>query len=183
MSLSPFLPQFLYPPGKINQNKQLARTVDPRTISWGPDFTPAFADFGRPASGGRGSPVSLHTCWRYGEQSWATELYDCFLAPCPPPTHQLLNVGTRRPQPRKIIMNVSVNDDVQLRKAEKAWKPGIKQEALADDPDTQRTQVTFDPFGFALMPIYACYKCRHSPGYNGPFYDFSTVLRVNLFHF
>nr|XP_023683270.1 eukaryotic translation initiation factor 4 gamma 3 isoform X4 [Paramormyrops kingsleyae] len=96
---------------KINQNKQLARTVDPRTISWGPDFTPAFADFGRPASGGRGSP--------------------------------LLNVGTRRPQPRKIIMNVSVNDDVQLRKAENAWKPGIKQEGLADDPDAQHTQELF----------------------------------------
>ncbi|XP_048879401.1 eukaryotic translation initiation factor 4 gamma 3 isoform X1 [Brienomyrus brachyistius] len=96
---------------KINQNKQLARTVDPRTISWGPDFTPAFADFGRPASGGRGSP--------------------------------LLNVSTRRPQPRKIIMNVSVNDDVQLRKAENAWKPGIKHEGLADDPDSQHTQELF----------------------------------------
>ncbi|KAG7274908.1 hypothetical protein CRUP_036801, partial [Coryphaenoides rupestris] len=33
---------------KINQNKLPSRVVEPRVISRGPDFTPAFADFGRP---------------------------------------------------------------------------------------------------------------------------------------
>uniref|UniRef100_A0A671PC47 Eukaryotic translation initiation factor 4 gamma 3-like n=1 Tax=Sinocyclocheilus anshuiensis TaxID=1608454 RepID=A0A671PC47_9TELE len=41
---------------KINQNKLPMRPVDPRVISRGPDFTPAFADFGRQIPGGRGAP-------------------------------------------------------------------------------------------------------------------------------
>uniref|UniRef100_A0A8C2HHS7 Eukaryotic translation initiation factor 4 gamma, 3b n=1 Tax=Cyprinus carpio TaxID=7962 RepID=A0A8C2HHS7_CYPCA len=41
---------------KINQNKLPMRSVDPRVISRGPDFTPAFADFGRQIPGGRGAP-------------------------------------------------------------------------------------------------------------------------------
>uniref|UniRef100_A0A7N6AC07 Eukaryotic translation initiation factor 4 gamma, 3a n=1 Tax=Anabas testudineus TaxID=64144 RepID=A0A7N6AC07_ANATE len=71
---------------KMNQNKLPSRVVDSRVISRGPDFTPAFADFGRPMTGGRGAA--------------------------------LMNIGTRRPPPRKIIMNVSVNDDIQLKKSE-----------------------------------------------------------------
>ncbi|KAJ8264847.1 hypothetical protein COCON_G00139460 [Conger conger] len=96
---------------KINQNKLPMRAVDSRVISRGPDFTPAFADFGRQSSGGRGAP--------------------------------LLSVGLRRPPPRKIIMNVSVNDEVQLKKSENAWKPGMKREGAADDPEAQRTQDLF----------------------------------------
>ncbi|KAJ8332711.1 hypothetical protein SKAU_G00425000 [Synaphobranchus kaupii] len=96
---------------KINQNKLPMRSVDSRVISRGPDFTPAFADFGRQSSGGRGAP--------------------------------LINVGLRRPPPRKIIMNISVNDEVQLKKAENAWKPGMKREGVADAPDTNRTQDLF----------------------------------------
>lgn len=42
---------------QINQNKLPMRPVDPRMISRGPDFTPAFADFGRQIPGGRGAPV------------------------------------------------------------------------------------------------------------------------------
>uniref|UniRef100_W5KAJ0 Eukaryotic translation initiation factor 4 gamma 3 n=1 Tax=Astyanax mexicanus TaxID=7994 RepID=W5KAJ0_ASTMX len=52
----------------------------------------------------------------------------------------LLSLGARRPPPRKIIMNVSVNDDVQLKKAENAWKPGMKREAATEDQETQKTQ-------------------------------------------
>uniref|UniRef100_A0AAY5EG95 Eukaryotic translation initiation factor 4 gamma, 3a n=1 Tax=Electrophorus electricus TaxID=8005 RepID=A0AAY5EG95_ELEEL len=55
----------------------------------------------------------------------------------------LLCLSNRRPPPRKIITNVSVNDDVQLKKAENAWKPGGKREGLAEDPDTQKTQELF----------------------------------------
>uniref|UniRef100_A0A8B9JLU0 Eukaryotic translation initiation factor 4 gamma, 3b n=1 Tax=Astyanax mexicanus TaxID=7994 RepID=A0A8B9JLU0_ASTMX len=96
---------------KINQNKLPLRQVDPRVISRGPDFTPAFADFGRMIPGSRGAP--------------------------------LLNVGLRRPPPRKIIMNVSVNDEVQLKKAENAWKPGMKRDAAIDDPENLKTQELF----------------------------------------
>uniref|UniRef100_A0A671PCH7 Eukaryotic translation initiation factor 4 gamma 3-like n=1 Tax=Sinocyclocheilus anshuiensis TaxID=1608454 RepID=A0A671PCH7_9TELE len=86
---------------KINQNKLPMRPVDPRVISRGPDFTPAFADFGRQIPGGRGAP--------------------------------LLNVSLRRPPGRKIITNVSVNDEVQLRTTENAWKPGMKRENAIED--------------------------------------------------
>uniref|UniRef100_A0A8C3UV99 Translation initiation factor eIF4G-like eIF4E-binding domain-containing protein n=1 Tax=Catharus ustulatus TaxID=91951 RepID=A0A8C3UV99_CATUS len=38
---------------KVNQPKLPLRTLDPRILPRGPDFTPAFADFGRQAPGGR----------------------------------------------------------------------------------------------------------------------------------
>ncbi|XP_023125557.1 eukaryotic translation initiation factor 4 gamma 3 isoform X1 [Amphiprion ocellaris] len=96
---------------KMNQNKLPSRVVDSRVISRGPDFTPAFADFGRQMTVGRGAA--------------------------------LMNTGARRPPPRKIIMNVSVNDDVQLKKSENAWKPGLKREGPAEDPETLKTQELF----------------------------------------
>ncbi|XP_053546211.1 LOW QUALITY PROTEIN: eukaryotic translation initiation factor 4 gamma 3 [Bombina bombina] len=103
---------------KINQPKLPIRTLDTRMLQRGPDFTPAYADFGRPSPGGRGVP--------------------------------LLNVGPRRSQPgqrrgepRKIIMNISVTDDVHLKKSENAWKPGVKREGQPDDPDNVRTQALF----------------------------------------
>ncbi|XP_024915861.1 eukaryotic translation initiation factor 4 gamma 3 isoform X7 [Cynoglossus semilaevis] len=96
---------------KMNQNKLPSRVVDSRVISRGPDFTPAFADFGRQITGGRGAA--------------------------------LMNIGTRRPPPRKIIMNLSVHDEVQLKKSENAWKPGMKKEGQPEDPDMQKTQDLF----------------------------------------
>uniref|UniRef100_A0A673LKH0 Eukaryotic translation initiation factor 4 gamma 3-like n=1 Tax=Sinocyclocheilus rhinocerous TaxID=307959 RepID=A0A673LKH0_9TELE len=96
---------------KINQNKLPMRPVDPRVISRGPDFTPAFADFGRQIPGGRGAP--------------------------------LLNVGLRRPPGRKIITNVSVHDEVQLKTTEHAWKPGMKRDNVIDDSETMKTQELF----------------------------------------
>ncbi|CAN9511950.1 unnamed protein product [Ophioblennius macclurei] len=96
---------------KMNQNKLPSRVVDSRVISRGPDFTPAFADFGRQMPGGRGAA--------------------------------LMSIGARRPPPRKIIMNVSVNDDVQLKKSENAWKPGLKREGPSEDPEVQKTQELF----------------------------------------
>lgn len=38
-------------------------------------------------------------------------------------------------------MNVSVIHEVQLQKAENAWKPGMKRESLPEDLETQKTQV------------------------------------------
>ncbi|XP_041638609.1 eukaryotic translation initiation factor 4 gamma 3 isoform X3 [Cheilinus undulatus] len=94
---------------KMNQNKLPSRVVDSRAISRGPDFTPAFADFGRQMTGGRGAA--------------------------------LMNIRAQRPPPRKIIM--SVNDDVQLKKSENAWKPGMKREGPTEDPEMQKTQELF----------------------------------------
>lgn len=44
---------------QINQPRLTMRTLDPRILPRGPDFTPAFADIGgRQTPGGRGVPVS-----------------------------------------------------------------------------------------------------------------------------
>lgn len=64
-------------------------------------------------------------------------------------------IHVRRPPPRKIIVNVSVNDDIQLKKSENAWKPGMKRESVADDPEALRTQVWI-PF------IALIHDCKHS---------------------
>ncbi|XP_078414384.1 eukaryotic translation initiation factor 4 gamma 3-like isoform X14 [Cetorhinus maximus] len=103
---------------KINQTKQIARPLDPsRMLPRGPDFTPPYADFGRQPQSGRAGAV--------------------------------LNVGPRRSQhgqrrePRKIITNITVNDDIQLKKSENAWKPILKREDIPDDSDMQKTQELF----------------------------------------
>ncbi|KFQ31937.1 Eukaryotic translation initiation factor 4 gamma 3, partial [Merops nubicus] len=103
---------------KVNQPKLPLRTLDPRILPRGPDFTPAFADFGRQAPGGRNVSGSL------------------------------LNVGPRRSQPgqrrepRKII-TVCVKEDVHLKKAENAWKPSLKRENQTEDPENVKTQELF----------------------------------------
>ncbi|XP_072210173.1 eukaryotic translation initiation factor 4 gamma 3 isoform X7 [Excalfactoria chinensis] len=103
---------------QVNQPKLPLRTLDPRILPRGPDFTPAFADFGRQPSGGRNVSGSL------------------------------LNVGPRRSQPgqrrepRKII-TVCVKEDVHLKKAENAWKPSLKRENQTEDPENVKTQELF----------------------------------------
>ncbi|XP_069730972.1 eukaryotic translation initiation factor 4 gamma 3 isoform X14 [Phaenicophaeus curvirostris] len=103
---------------QVNQPKLPLRTLDPRILPRGPDFTPAFADFGRQTPGGRNVPGSL------------------------------LNVGPRRSQPgqrrepRKII-TVCVKEDVHLKKAENAWKPSLKRENQTEDPENVKTQELF----------------------------------------
>ncbi|XP_048102582.1 eukaryotic translation initiation factor 4 gamma 1a isoform X2 [Alosa alosa] len=103
-------------------NKTPLRPIDPsRLMNCGPDFTPSFANLGRPSASGRG----------------------------PPPGPRRSQQGQRK-EPRKIIASVSLNDDVQLNKAEKAWKPGVKKatrrgedEEVADDPEVAKTQELF----------------------------------------
>ncbi|XP_063273540.1 eukaryotic translation initiation factor 4 gamma 3 isoform X6 [Prinia subflava] len=103
---------------QVSQPKLPLRTLDPRILPRGPDFTPAFADFGRQAPGGRNVSGSL------------------------------LNVGPRRSQPgqrrepRKII-TVCVKEDVHLKKAENAWKPSLKRESQTEDPENVKTQELF----------------------------------------
>ncbi|KAL7841977.1 hypothetical protein SRHO_G00236660 [Serrasalmus rhombeus] len=81
-------------------NKTPLRPLDPsRLMNCGPDFTPSFANLGRQPPGGvRGQPPGP----RRSQQS-------------------------QRKEPRKIIASVSLSDDIQLNKAEKAWKPSVKK--------------------------------------------------------
>uniref|UniRef100_A0A8C1WDR8 Eukaryotic translation initiation factor 4 gamma 1 n=1 Tax=Cyprinus carpio TaxID=7962 RepID=A0A8C1WDR8_CYPCA len=95
-------------------NKTPLRQLDPSRLpgmNCGPDFTPSFANLGRPSAGGRG-PVSQ---------------------------------GQRGKEPRKIIASVSLTEDVQLNKAEKAWKPTVKRSGRADEdePEFLKTQELF----------------------------------------
>ncbi|KAM5247845.1 eukaryotic translation initiation factor 4 gamma 3 isoform 4-T4 [Ctenodactylus gundi] len=101
---------------KINQPKLPVRTLDPRMLPRGPDFTPAFADFGRQTPGVRGVPL-LNVGPRRSQP------------------------GQRR-EPRKII-TVSVKEDVHLKKAENAWKPSQKRDSQSEDPENVKTQELF----------------------------------------
>ncbi|XP_016395654.1 eukaryotic translation initiation factor 4 gamma 1-like [Sinocyclocheilus rhinocerous] len=89
-------------------------------MNCGPDFTPSFANLGRPSAGGRGPPSGLSGPRRSGQ-------------------------GQRGKEPRKIIASVSLTEDVQLNKAEKAWKPMVKRSGRADEdePDFLTTQELF----------------------------------------
>ncbi|XP_038015954.1 eukaryotic translation initiation factor 4 gamma 3 isoform X6 [Motacilla alba alba] len=140
---------------QINQPKPPLRTLDPRILPRGPDFTPAFADFGRQAPGGRN--VSGSAC-KVQSTPGLPSLARCGPPSCPllvsphPPLRNLpiglLNVGPRRSQPgqrrepRKII-TVCVKEDVHLKKAENAWKPSLKRENQTEDPENVKTQELF----------------------------------------
>ncbi|XP_068027931.1 eukaryotic translation initiation factor 4 gamma 3 isoform X16 [Anomalospiza imberbis] len=140
---------------QVNQPKLPLRTLDPRILPRGPDFTPAFADFGRQAPGGRN--VSGSAC-KVQSTPGLPSLARCGPPACPllvsphPPLRNLpiglLNVGPRRSQPgqrrepRKII-TVCVKEDVHLKKAENAWKPSLKRENQTEDPENVKTQELF----------------------------------------
>lgn len=58
----------------------------------------------------------------------------------------------QRKEPRKIITSMSLNDDVKLNKAEKAWKPSTKkpiqsrvatEDVVENDPEEIKTQELF----------------------------------------
>uniref|UniRef100_A0A3Q1JHF6 Eukaryotic translation initiation factor 4 gamma 1 n=1 Tax=Anabas testudineus TaxID=64144 RepID=A0A3Q1JHF6_ANATE len=114
-------------------NKTPLRQLDPSRLpgmNCGPDFTPSFANLGRPSMGG-------------GSRG-------------PPPGMGIGVGGPRRSQQmtrkdqRKIITSMSLNDDVQLNKAEKAWKPSVKKtvrtragEEIDDDAEQLKTQDLF----------------------------------------
>uniref|UniRef100_A0A8C6TQ52 Eukaryotic translation initiation factor 4 gamma 1 n=1 Tax=Neogobius melanostomus TaxID=47308 RepID=A0A8C6TQ52_9GOBI len=103
-------------------NKTPLRQLDPSRLpgmNCGPDFTPSFANLGRPGMGGGGGVGG--------------------------PRRSL-----QRKEPRKIITTMSLNDDIQLNKAEKAWKPTAKkttrrgaEEVEENDPDQLKTQELF----------------------------------------
>ncbi|XP_036252006.1 eukaryotic translation initiation factor 4 gamma 3 isoform X12 [Molothrus ater] len=140
---------------QVSQPKLPLRTLDPRILPRGPDFTPAFADFGRQAPGGRNASGSA--C-KVQSTPGLPSLARCGPPSCPllvsphPPLRNLpiglLNVGPRRSQPgqrrepRKII-TVCVKEDVHLKKAENAWKPSLKRENQTEDPENVKTQELF----------------------------------------
>ncbi|NWU20282.1 IF4G1 factor, partial [Dyaphorophyia castanea] len=108
-------------------NKTPLRALDPIRLSGmncSPDFTPSFANLGRPVMGNRGLSRELR-----------------FFSMCQPS-----GLGPRRSQqsqrkePRKIIATVSLNEDVKLNKAEKAWKPSSKRASEEEDPENIKTQ-------------------------------------------
>ncbi|XP_060098588.1 eukaryotic translation initiation factor 4 gamma 1 isoform X6 [Heteronotia binoei] len=86
-------------------------------MNCGPDFTPSFANLGRPAPPNRGPPVG--------------------------PGQRRSQQNLRVKEPRKIIATVSLNEDVKLNKAEKAWKPSSKRATEAEDPENIKTQELF----------------------------------------
>ncbi|XP_065604315.1 eukaryotic translation initiation factor 4 gamma 1 isoform X2 [Cyrtonyx montezumae] len=97
-------------------NKTPLRALDPIRLSGmncSSDFTPSFANLGRPVMGNRGLPSGLGP--RRSQQ-------------------------TQRKEPRKIIATVSLNEDVKLNKAEKAWKPSSKRASEEEDPENIKTQ-------------------------------------------
>ncbi|XP_062337646.1 eukaryotic translation initiation factor 4 gamma 1a isoform X3 [Osmerus eperlanus] len=108
-------------------NKTPLRPADPgRLLITGPDFTPSFlGNLVRQSTGPRG----------------------------PPPGPRRSQQGQRK-EPRKIITSMSLCDDVQLNKAEKAWKPSAKkpasgrgltgaEESEEEDPEQVKTQELF----------------------------------------
>ncbi|XP_077146227.1 eukaryotic translation initiation factor 4 gamma 1 isoform X1 [Ranitomeya variabilis] len=101
-------------------NKNPLRPLDPARLTGmncGPDFTPSFANLGRPAMGNRGPQANLGGARRSQQ-------------------------GPRK-EPRKIIAAVSLNENVQLNKAEKAWKPINKRASDEDDPENLKTRELF----------------------------------------
>uniref|UniRef100_A0ABM5G412 Eukaryotic translation initiation factor 4 gamma 1 isoform X3 n=1 Tax=Pogona vitticeps TaxID=103695 RepID=A0ABM5G412_9SAUR len=100
-------------------NKMPLRPLDPVRLSsmnCGPDFTPSFANLGRPNPPNRGPPAGPGQ--RRSQQSL-------------------------RKEPRKIIAAVSLNEDVKLNKAEKAWKPSSKRASETEDPENIKTLELF----------------------------------------
>ncbi|KAG7229334.1 hypothetical protein INR49_012992 [Caranx melampygus] len=106
-------------------NKTPLRPADPARLMSGPDFTPSY--LGNLGSRSVGGPRG------------------------PPPGQRRSQQGQRK-EPRKIISSMSLNDDVQLNKAEKAWKPSVKKptrsraaEEEEDDADGEhaKTQELF----------------------------------------
>ncbi|XP_038129047.1 eukaryotic translation initiation factor 4 gamma 1-like isoform X2 [Cyprinodon tularosa] len=115
-------------------NKTPLRQLDSSRLpgmNCGPDFTPSFANLGRPGMGGgsRGPPPGMGLGVGVPRRSQQVP----------------------RKEPRKIITSMSLNDDVQLNKAEKAWKPSVKkttrsreaEQPQENDPEQMKTQELF----------------------------------------
>lgn len=145
-------------------NKTPLRQLDPSRLpgmNCGPDFTPSFANLGRPGMGGgpRGPVSSLQMILELSPLQKLSEMSFC---PPPPLSSQPPGMGIgvggprrsqqmQRKEPRKIITTMSLGEDIQLNKAEKAWKPSAKkptrsraaEEVEENDPENIKTQELF----------------------------------------
>ncbi|XP_046725848.1 eukaryotic translation initiation factor 4 gamma 3-like isoform X7 [Silurus meridionalis] len=54
-----------------------------------------------------------------------------------------LTASLRQPLPCKIFRIVPMNEEVELKKAENAWKPCMKRRNSTEDPETQKTEELF----------------------------------------
>uniref|UniRef100_A0A8C1G7D3 Eukaryotic translation initiation factor 4 gamma 1-like n=1 Tax=Cyprinus carpio TaxID=7962 RepID=A0A8C1G7D3_CYPCA len=107
-------------------NKTPLRPLDPRSLmNCGPDFTPSYANLGRPSSGGGGRGPSARR-------------------PQPGRGKDQMN---RNP---KIITSLSLKDNVELNQAENAWTPSVKKQVRSrgveeDEEETEavKTQELF----------------------------------------
>uniref|UniRef100_A0A8C8JU75 Eukaryotic translation initiation factor 4 gamma 1 n=1 Tax=Oncorhynchus tshawytscha TaxID=74940 RepID=A0A8C8JU75_ONCTS len=111
-------------------NKAPLRQLDPSRLSgmnMGTDFTPSFANLGRPGMGGGGGGHRGPVRPRRSQQG-------------------------QRKEPRRIInISSSLTDDVKLNKAEDAWKPAVKKAASgqaapeeeSDNPEQAKTHELF----------------------------------------
>uniref|UniRef100_H3CGR0 Eukaryotic translation initiation factor 4 gamma, 1a n=1 Tax=Tetraodon nigroviridis TaxID=99883 RepID=H3CGR0_TETNG len=98
-------------------NKTPLRPADPaRLMNVGPDFTPSY--LGNLGSRSVGGPRG------------------------PPPGPRRSQQGQRK-EPRKIISSMSLNDDVQLKKAENAWKPSNMKSTTHEEDEQSKTQEVF----------------------------------------
>ncbi|NXT22502.1 IF4G1 factor, partial [Syrrhaptes paradoxus] len=108
-------------------HKTPLRALDPIRLSGmncSPDFTPSFANLGRPVMGNRGLSTELNF----------------FSLSQPSGLGPRRSQPSQRKEPRKIIATVSLNEDVKLNKAEKAWKPSSKRASEEEDPENIKTQ-------------------------------------------
>lgn len=117
-------------------NKTPLRSLDPSRlpgINCGPDFTPSFANLGRPTLSSRGPPR--------GGPGGELPRGPAGLGP------RRSQQGPRK-ETRKIISSVIMTEDIKLNKAEKAWKPSSKRTAAdkdrgEEDADGSKTQDLF----------------------------------------
>ncbi|XP_077467645.1 eukaryotic translation initiation factor 4 gamma 1 [Stigmatopora argus] len=108
-------------------NKTPLRQLDPSRVlglNCATDFTPSFTNLGRPGMGGGRGPLPGMGVGLGG----------------PRRSQQM-----QRKEPRKIITSLSLNEDVKLNKAEKAWKPSKKkaEETAENNPEELKTQDLF----------------------------------------
>ncbi|KAI4798530.1 hypothetical protein KUCAC02_021985 [Chaenocephalus aceratus] len=144
-------------------NKAPLRQLDPsrmKEMISGPDFTPSFANLGRPNMGGGGGGGGREgrdgRDGREGGGGGGGGGGGREERRGPPPGMGMgMGVGgprrsaqMQREKPRKVFTTMSLSDDIQLNKAEKAWKPSTKKtrvevESESDDSEHGKTQELF----------------------------------------
>ncbi|KAF7689959.1 hypothetical protein HF521_011763 [Silurus meridionalis] len=80
------------------------------------------------------------------EPSSEDESNDGVLSPVEEPNNNTMHTtecNLEAPSPCKFLLNVPMNEEVELKKAEDAWKPSMKRRNSTEDPETQKTEELF----------------------------------------